>query len=135
MWRCGLHRLYLKNLTDCPDRYADIISCVLIDGLDLSSKSKSLQRVVVLLACAGKCGFGRDTSIAVGGTREAPTVYVSFLDYNGDGKAKRASLAILKPAPAGALSLQSPLLRMAAAPAPPPDGGKDDICTDKLYVE
>ena len=89
----------------------------------------------MLLARAGKCGFGRDTSIAVGGTRQAPTVYVSFLDYNGDGKAKRASLAILKPGAAGELSSQSPLLRMAAPPAPPPDGGKDDICTDKLYVE
>ena len=38
----------------------------------------------------GKCGFGRDTSIAIGGTRDAPTVYVSFLDYNGDGRAKLA---------------------------------------------
>lgn len=88
----------------------------------------------------GKCGFGRDSSIAIGGSRRAPRLFVSFLDYNGDGAAKRASLAILKPVPgsrgAGAtpLHVQWGVSEEGDAPSPP-DGGKDDICkTGKRFT-
>jgi hypothetical protein len=86
---------------------------------------------------------GRDTSIAVGGSRAAPSIYVSFLDYNGDGSAKRASLAILKPAKPEAADDKASALRVSAAAATPatlahpapPDGGKNDICKNQQYSE
>ena len=81
---------------------------------------------------------GRDTSIAVGGSRTAPLIYVSFLDYNGDGSAKMARLAILKPSKIEAAREET--LRERAGPAAsaheaPPDGGKNDICKDVPYME
>lgn len=83
---------------------------------------------------------GRDTSIAVGGSRAAPSIYVSFLDYNGDGNAKRASLAILKTAKAEAAgdrarALQVPAAAATLAPPAPPHGGKNDICQNQQYTE
>eukprot|EP01043_Picozoa_sp_COSAG02_P056965 COSAG02_NODE_6840_length_3333_cov_2.140074_2_plen_100_part_00 len=81
---------------------------------------------------------GRDTSIAVGGSRTAPLIYVSFLDYNGDGSAKIARLAILKPSKvetARRETLKERTRPVADALAPPPDGGKNDICKDVHYRE
>jgi hypothetical protein len=143
---------------------------------DAACSDRTLRTSQTVLT--GKCGFGRDTSIAIAGTRQAPTVYVSFLDYNGDGRAKRAGLAVLKPAAdscqaaltscdrchcgssGSALSAGPPgcddcrvregLAAGCTAAAvrkfcggaasgvaarvdvpSPPNGGKDDICTDQ----
>ena len=74
-------------------------------------------------ALTGKCGFGRDTSIAIGHDGSgAPAVFVSFLDYNGGGSAKRASLAVLGRG-AGSASLRGQGAQVRAPPS-----GKNDIC-------
>ena len=65
-------------------------------------------------------------------------IYVSFLDYNGDGSAKMARLAILKPSKVETARRQT--LKERTRPAVdalalPPDGGKNDICKDVQYRE
>ena len=48
----------------------------------------AVRRVETL--SVGKCGYGRDASVAFGDTK----TYISFLDYNGDGKYRYARIAI-----------------------------------------
>ena len=47
-----------------------------------------MRRVETL--SVGKCGYGRDASVAFGDAK----TYISFLDYNGDGKYRYARIAI-----------------------------------------
>ena len=78
---------------------------------------------------AGKCGFGRDSSIAI--DRRTHAVFISFLDYNGDGNAKIASLAVLRPQ---TFEQQVKIATNTISPAASPSG-KNDICKGVVFEE